>query len=50
MVTPATDPDEGKKRWQHDPHLDPTLNWTGKAERTSFELETNNPRDNYAHS
>ena len=40
MVTPATDPDEGKTRWQHDPHLDPSLSWTGKAERTSFEVDT----------
>jgi len=40
MVTPATDPDEGKTRWQHDPHLDPTLSWTGKAERTSFAVDT----------
>ncbi|MBL8480322.1 MAG: hypothetical protein JNK59_13530, partial [Sterolibacteriaceae bacterium] len=40
MVTPATDPDDGKTTWQHDPHLDPTLNWTGKAERTSFAVAT----------
>ena len=40
MVTPATDPDESKTRWQHDPHLDPTLSWTGKAERTSFAVDT----------
>jgi adenine-specific DNA-methyltransferase len=40
MVTPATDPDEGKTVWQHDPHLDPTLSWTGKAERTSFAVDT----------
>lgn len=39
MVTPATDPDEGKTRWQHDPHLDPTLSWTGKAERIRAELD-----------
>ncbi len=40
MVTPATDPDEGKTVWQHDPHLDPTLSWTGKTERTSFAVDT----------
>ncbi|MDP1652445.1 MAG: DNA methyltransferase, partial [Rhodocyclaceae bacterium] len=40
MVTPTTDPDEGKTRWQHDPHLDPSLIWTGKAERTSFAVDT----------
>ena len=38
MVTPATDPDDGKTTWQHDPHLDPSLSWTGTAERLSFEL------------
>jgi adenine-specific DNA-methyltransferase len=39
MVTPATDPDAGKTKWAYDPHLDPTLNWAGKAERTSFEVD-----------
>ncbi|CAK0778457.1 adenine-specific DNA-methyltransferase [Gammaproteobacteria bacterium] len=80
MVTPATDPEEGKTRWCYDPHLDPALqfdfgraqvekliddaltsgdqatmraaleelrrysapylHWTGKAERTSFAVDT----------
>ena len=40
MVTPATDPDDSKTTWQHDPHLDPSLQWTGKAERLSFEVDT----------
>ena len=40
MVTPATDPFDAKTTWAHDPHLDPTLQWTGKAERTSFEVDT----------
>jgi len=80
MVTPATDPDEGKTSWAYDPHIDPALqfdpqrariealiddalesgdkdrmqealeelkrlqspylNWAGKAERTSFEIDT----------
>ncbi|HRH72141.1 MAG TPA: site-specific DNA-methyltransferase [Zoogloea sp.] len=80
MVTPGTDPDDGKARWAYDPHLDPDLrfdpqrsrvealiddalaggdtqrmrevleelrrlqspylNWAGKAERTSFEVDT----------
>lgn len=80
MVTPATDPEEGKTRWAYDPHLDPALNfdpqraaieslidtalasgditqmrdaleelkrrqspylnWAGKAERTSFDIDT----------
>ena len=39
MVTPATDPDAGKTKWTYDPHLDPTLNWAGKAERISFEID-----------
>jgi len=80
MVTPATDPEEGKARWAYDPHIDPALqfdpgragiealiddalgsgdademravlaelkrrqapylNWAGKAERTSFDVDT----------
>lgn len=40
MVTPATDADDSKAVWQHDPHLDPSLQWTGKAERLSFEVDT----------
>lgn len=80
MVTPATDPDDGKTRWKYDPHIDPALqfdpsraaiekliddalasgdsdamssaleelkhmqspylNWAGKAERTSFDVDT----------
>jgi adenine-specific DNA-methyltransferase len=40
MVTPATDPFDAKTRWAHDPHLDPSLSWTGKAERLSFAVDT----------
>ena len=41
LVTPATDPDTGKKKkYEYDPHLDPQLQWTGKAEHTSFEVPT----------
>jgi len=80
IVTPATDPEEGKTRWAYDPHIDPALqfdpnragiekliddavasgdkeamaaaleelkrmqspylNWAGKAERTSFDIDT----------
>ncbi len=29
-----------KARWAYDPHLDPALHWAGKAERTSFEVDT----------
>jgi len=41
LVTPASDPDTGvKKHYQYDPHLDPQLQWAGKAEHTSFEVPT----------
>jgi len=41
LVTPDTDPDAGaKKTYACDPHLDPQLQWAGKAEHTSFEVPT----------
>lgn len=41
LVTPDSDPDTGeKKTYQFDPHLDPQLQWAGKAEHTSFEVPT----------
>ena len=41
LVDPGTDPDRGEKRtYAYDPHLDPQLQWTGKAEHTSFEVPT----------
>jgi adenine-specific DNA-methyltransferase len=40
LVTPDTDKDLGKKTYSYDPHLDPTLQWAGKAEHTSFEVPT----------
>lgn len=41
LVTPDTDPDAGQKRtYAYDPHLDPQLQWAGKAEHTSFEVPT----------
>jgi len=41
LVTPWTDPDTGKKKtYAYDPHLDPQLQWAGKAEHTSFEVPT----------
>ena len=41
LVTPKTEPDEGKKQmYQHDPHIDPQLQWAGKVEHTSFEVPT----------
>ena len=42
LVTPQTDPDAGQRRktYAYDPHLDPQLQWSGKAEHTSFEMPT----------
>ena len=40
LVTPDTDRDSGKKTYAYDPHLDPQLQWAGKAEHTSFEVPT----------
>src|SRR3990172_7773845 len=40
LVTPETDRETGKRRYAHDPHLDPQLQWAGKAEHTSFEVPT----------
>lgn len=40
LVTPETDKDSNKKTYAYDPHLDPSLQWAGKAERLSFEIPT----------
>ena len=40
LVTPATDPDAGVAAYAYDPHLDPQLVWSGKAEHTSFDVPT----------
>jgi adenine-specific DNA-methyltransferase len=41
LVTPKTDPEKGDKQtYQYDPHLDPQLQWAGKAEHTSFDVPT----------
>src|SRR5258708_38125812 len=40
LVTPDTDQTETRRTYAYDPHLDPSLQWAGKAERTSFELPT----------
>ena len=40
LVTPETDRDAGEKTYAHDPHLDPQLSWSGKAEHTSFQAPT----------
>ena len=40
LVTPETDRDTERKTYAYDPHLDPQLQWAGKAEHTSFEVPT----------
>jgi len=41
LVTPDTDPEkDAGKTYAYDPHLDPQLQWAGKAEHTSFTVPT----------
>ena len=40
LVSPDTDHDAGRAVYEYDPHLDPQLQWAGKAEHTSFEVPT----------
>jgi adenine-specific DNA-methyltransferase len=40
LVKPENDPDGARKAYAFDPHLDPQLQWAGKAEHTSFEVPT----------
>ena len=40
LVTPETDRDAAAAAYAFDPHLDPRLDWAGKAEHTSFEVPT----------
>lgn len=40
LVTPEPDKESKKKTYTYDPHLDPQLQWAGKAENTSFEVPT----------
>ena len=41
LVSPRTDPyGDERGEYKYDPHLDPSLQWAGKAERTSFEVPT----------
>ncbi|MFQ5712872.1 MAG: DNA methyltransferase [Candidatus Scalinduaceae bacterium] len=46
LVTPETDPDIDSRgisrnaQYAYDPHIDPSLQWAGKAEHTSFEVPT----------
>ena len=40
LVTSENDQEEKPKTYEYDPHLDPHLQWSGKAEHTSFEVPT----------
>ena len=40
LVSQDTDRDAGRGTYEYDPHLDPQLQWAGKAEHTSFEVPT----------
>jgi adenine-specific DNA-methyltransferase len=40
LVTPETDQDGSAKGYAFDPHLDPQLDWAGKAERLSVDVAT----------
>ncbi len=40
LVTPKTDPDQESKKYQHDPRLDPQLQWAGKQENLEFDVDT----------
>ncbi len=38
LVTPDTDKETGKRTYAYDPHIEPSLQWAGKAEHTSFDV------------
>lgn len=40
LVSSALDSKPKKKTYKHDPYIDPTLSWTGKAEGLSFDVDT----------
>ncbi len=40
LVSSETDPINGRKTYTFDPHLDPELQWAGKTEGTSFDVDT----------
>ena len=40
LVNADSDIDLPRKTYAYDPHLDPSLQWAGKAERTSFDVPT----------
>ena len=39
LVSTTTDKLNGRTRYEHDPHIDPTLNWAGKKEGMSVEVQ-----------
>lgn len=40
LVDVDTDKDSPKKTYAYDPHIDPSLQWAGKAEHTTFKVPT----------
>ena len=40
LVSSDLDTKPKRKTYQHDPYIDPTLSWAGKAEGTSFDIDT----------
>ncbi|PIX81032.1 MAG: site-specific DNA-methyltransferase, partial [Candidatus Pacebacteria bacterium CG_4_10_14_3_um_filter_34_15] len=40
LVSSDLDTKPKKKVYRHDPYIDPTLSWAGKAEGTSFDVDT----------
>jgi adenine-specific DNA-methyltransferase len=40
LVDTANDPPAPQKTYAYDPHIDPSLQWAGKAEHVSFEVPT----------
>ena len=40
MVNNANDPQQETKKYSYDPHLDPTLIWTGKKEQSELDVDT----------
>ena len=39
LVSNATDKLDSKRLYEHDPHIDPYLSWTGKKEGTEFDVQ-----------
>ena len=39
LVSTSTDKLNGRTKYEHDPHIDPTLSWAGKKEGMSFEVQ-----------